>query len=154
MDNFLLELLKTGNIYIIVVAILLLILYLFIKFFFCDYNKTKIKNKINIESIKDKISDESTKIEKTVTDNDRVFYKNIKQIIVTLDRISGEIEKLNLDNKERIKEIEHRQEKITDKVLDSFKTLTEIKDEVINLKYKVELMVVQRDNSTRLNKGL
>jgi methyl-accepting chemotaxis protein len=145
---------STGNIYLIIITILCVIIFFFIKYYFSDRKRDSLKNRNVINSmstdIKKEINNLSTKLEA----NDDDMYDMINEIQSDLKKINDNIDKLTAEQRDKMKDFQHQHEKISERIIDNFEIVKQMKEDVTSLKFKVELMLVQTNNSSRINKGL
>lgn len=145
---------STGNIYIIIITILCVILFFFIKYYFSDKKKDSLKNRSVINSLSTDIKKEINNLSTKMETNDEDMYEMIKDIQNDLKKINENIDKLTAEQKDKMKDFQYQHEKISERITDNFEIVKQMKEDVTSLKFKVELMLVQTNNSSRINKGL
>lgn len=145
---------STGNIYIIIIAILCIILFLFIKYYFNDRKKDNLKNRSVINSLSSDVTNKIKELSDKISDSDKGLYDSIKEIQEGLKKIHENIDKLTADQKDKMKDFEHEHEKISERINNTYEIVKQMREDVTSLKFKVELMLVQTNNSSKINKGL
>jgi len=145
---------STGNIYLIIITILCVILFFFIKYYFSDKKKDSLKNRSVINSLSTDIKKEINNLSTKMETNDEDIYEMIKDIQSDLKKINENIDKLTAEQRDKMKDFQYQHEKISERITDNFEIVKQMKEDVTSLKFKVELMLVQTNNSSRINKGL
>jgi methyl-accepting chemotaxis protein len=145
---------STGNIYLIIITILCVTLFFFIKYYFSDRKRDSLKNRNVINSLSTDIKKEINNLSTKLEANDDDMYDMIKEIQSDLKKINDNIDKLTAEQRDKMKDFQHQHEKISERITDNFEIVKQMKEDVTSLKFKVELMLVQTNNSSRINKGL
>lgn len=127
---------ETGNLYLIIILVLILIIYGIVK--------------IILHMRKNEMV-----ITETVEEMQIDFQSLLKNIQNSIDEVDEKISNIYFEYNSKIKDMEHEQEKMHDKIISSLNTMKEVRGELMNLKHKVELMIVQSNQyNATLNKGL
>lgn len=146
---------ETGNVYIIIITLLALSLFLVIRYMLKDGKKDNIL-KFNFKQASTNLEKAVNDIKEEIVDTNEQFEHCIKEIKDSLSIINSNVDKIYIEHREKLKDILNKQDKTNDIVKDCNYTIKEVKDEIVNLKYKVELMIIQNNNtsSVKINKGL
>jgi predicted nuclease with TOPRIM domain len=135
-DAFIKGIVETGNVPLLIILILCLIIYGGIKLV-----TRLVKN-----------SKQNTK---DIGDIKKDFEEILDDIQISIDNVEEQMRILISEHKDKMKDFEHEHEKIHEKIVDNLETMKEVKTELVNLKHKVELMIVQNNQyDVKLRKGL
>lgn len=126
---------EIGNIYIIVITILSFSLYGLSQF-------VRKNSKFN------------ERIINLINENHDNTQTTIMQIQTTLNTYDKEITTLYNNVQSKVKDIDHCRDKSDEKIIEILENIKEVKKEVTDLKYKVELIIIQNNQSGKLYKGL
>lgn len=169
-DSIFKYILTTGNIYIVIIFVLVLIMFYCIRLYFTQQKKQKnegeINNKIllNIDNYCSKTISSligiETKVEKCSNNVDvsiEDVIDDISDIAKYIDEIKNNIKIID-DNIQqgnfKIEKLELNLKAKSDKLITTHDTVIIIKDELKDLKHRFDLLIYQIDNNNTINKGL
>jgi len=155
-DGFIKFLTNQGNIYLVIIAFLSFVIFYGMRYYF-NKQKKDIKNKNLMDDISNNINNSMNNLSEEVILNSIKNENGWSDIKINLNNLDTNLEKLWDAYNYKMNELEINNKVRTDKIVDSYILISEVKDEIKDLKYKVELLIVQIDhnnNNTTINKGL